>query len=804
MLADLVPALRSIRKHPVFSVIVILTLGLAIGVNSVVFGLVNAFFLRPLPVSAPEQLVNIYSGTPDNRYGALSYPDYRDLRDNAASLGDVVGYSGLMVSLSSEGSAESLFGEIVTGNYFSVLGVNPAIGRAFSPDEDAASLANPVAVISHRLWQRRFGADPGAIGRTATLNGRQFTIIGVAPASFRGLLFSGLASDLWVPAAMMGAVRTDQREDRGERWLFVKARLHPGVAIERVRSELTTLGSRLAQAHPASNQERAFAVARTVDVAVHPDGDRAAIPAAGLLLVAVGGILLVACANLANLMLARGSARRREIAIRLALGSSRTRVVRLLVIENGVLALMGGAFGLGVAHLIARAVATFRPPGPVPLSLDIGVDLRVIGYTMLITIGATILFALLPALRTTRPDLAPSLSDYDAAPGGRIGRLRHALLVPQVALTLALLVLAGLFSRSVARAHDVDPGFAIDRTAMVALHLAQSGYDEPRAIAFWRAMHDRMQSVAGVTSTSVTERIPLDLYGNQTTTLIDEQGISSTIQVGRVDANYLATMGIAVTQGRGFDRADVEQDLPVALISEAAAQKFWPGQSPLGRRIRQGGSDQPVIEVIGVVADAKVSSLGESPTPFLYRPLADGHSGLLRLIVSTTGDAGATARAAREAVAAIDPTVAVIESTTMAAHLGIMLFPFRTAAALGSALGLFGLIIAVVGLYGVVAFAVARRSRELAIRAALGAPAGRIVSMLLGDVLRPALIGAGVGLALAWASTRLLTGYLFGISALDPVTFGGVTVGLLAVIVAAAATPARRAGSIAPTAALRD
>ncbi len=804
MLADLVPAIRSIRKHPGFAATVVVTLALAIGVNSIIFGLVNAVFLRPLPVASPEQLVNIYSGTPQNRYGALSYPDYRDLRAEATFPGDVVGYSALMVSLSSEGSAEALFGEIVTGNYFSVLGVNPALGRGFAPDEDAVPLANPVAVISHRLWQRRFGADQAVIGRTATLNGKQFTIVGVAPASFRGLLFSGLAADVWVPTAMMAAVRTDQLEDRNERWLFVKARLHPEVTVERVRGELAALGSRLTRDHPVSNQERTFAVARTVDVAVHPDGDRAALPAAGLLLIAVGGVLLVACANLANLMLARGSARRREIAIRLALGSSRSGVVRLLVIENSLLALLGGGIGLSLAHLMARAVATFRPPGPVPISLDIGVDLRVVGYTMLVTIGATILFALLPALRMTRPKLAPSLSSYDTAPGGRLGRLRHALLVPQVALTLALLVLAGLFTRSAGRAHDVEPGFAIDRTAMLALHLAQSGYDEARAEAFWRVLHDRMRSVPGITATTVTERIPLDLYGNQMTSLIDEQGASTTIQLGRVDATYFGAMGIEVTQGRGFDRAEVEQDLPVAIVSEAGAHRLWPGRSPLGQRFRQGGPDQPFVEVIGVAADAKVASLGELPTPFLYRPLGNGHSRLLRFIVSTTGDAGSAARAAREAVALIDPTVAVIESTTMAAHLGVMLFPIRMAAALGSGLGLFGLILAVVGLYGVVAFAVARRSRELAIRAALGAPSGRIISMLLRDVLRPALVGAGIGLALAWASTRLVTGYLFGISALDPITFGGVTLGLLTVIVVAAASPARRAAGIAPSTALSD
>jgi len=802
-------ALRSLRKRPGFALAVVLTLALGIGANSGVFSLINAMLLAPLPVARPSELVNIYTlDSTGTRYGGTSYPDYVSLRDDTRSFSGIFAYSGLMTTMTGGGDPEVIFGEIVTGNYFAESSARLLLGRGFSPEEDRTPGSHPVVVLGHRLWQRRFARDSTVIGRAVTLNGHPFTVIGVAAPEFTGLLFRGLAADLWAPVMMMGQLRADQLSQRDERWLFVKGRLASGVAPAQAAADARTAGARLAAAFPESNRGRSFAALPSVDVHVSPEADRVLLPSAIVVVALVGIILLIACTNLANLMLARAAARRREIAVRLSLGATRSRLVRQMLTEAGMFAALGGGAGLLLAQWFARLLVAFRPPTPVPIALDVVVDGRVVAFTALLSIVSCGLFGLVPAVRATKPVLSADLSPHGTASGrwSGFGKLRQAFLLPQLALTLVLLVVAGLFARSVGRAGAVETGFDARRSAMIALNLALDGYDENRAQAFYAELSRRMQGIPGVRSTAIADRIPLDLYGNQTATIgvVPASGgalVETSVQYARVGAGYFDALGVRVAIGRSFSEAELMSLAPVALLSEAGARRFWPGRDAVGQRVRWGSE---LVEVIGVVPDVKIQTLGESPQPFLYRPLHGGESRLLRFVVGAEGSSEGLPGALRAAVRAIDPAVAVFESRTMTDHLDVMLWPYRLAARVGTVLGLFGLLLASVGLYGVVAFGVARRTREFGIRLALGAQTAGITRMVIGESARVVALSVAVGLALALGVARLLSSVLFGIGATDPVTFVAVPTVLTVVALFATWIPTRRAVEVSPAAALRE
>ena len=808
---DLRFAWRTFLKRPLFSVVVVATLALGIGANSAVFTLANAALFSALPVHAPEELLNVYSADSTRRgRGNLSHPDYRYLREHSRRLSGVAAYAGLMTTLTGQGTPEVLFGEIVSGNYFAVTGARLALGRGFLPSEDLTPGAHPVVVIGHHLWQRRFGGDSSVVGRTITLNGQPFTVVGVADRTFGGLLFRVVSADVWAPMMMMGALRTDHLDDRDERWLSVKARLAPGATADDATAELRQLGAQLATDFPASNRGRGLVAIPSTEVLLHPDGDTAALSAALLVLVLVGFILLIVCTNLANIMLARATARRREIAVRLALGASRRQLVRQLGVESALLALAGGAAGQLLAVGLTRALLVYRPPTPVPINLDIGVDWRVLGYTAALTFLAVLVFGVVPALRATRVDVSAGLSAHDPGTQGGASRLRHAFLIPQVALSLALLVVAGLFVRSVANANDVHPGFDLQRTATLTLNLRLDGYDEARAASFYAALTRRISSFPGVQGVSVTDRIPLDLYGNRSTTVTvpGANGHSAEtvpLQLSSVDAGYFAALGIPLVAGRDFTEAEVRAQAQVAVISEQMARRYWPGDRAVGQHLRAGdGEAQATLEVIGVAANVKVQTLGELPQSVIYRPIEAGRTQLLRIVARGTDDAEALERGMRREVSALDPNVAIFEGTTMAKHLDAMLFPFRLAARVSTAMGLFGLLLASVGLYGVVAYGVARRTREIGIRMALGARSSDVLRLVLAGSLRAVAIGLAIGLCLALAIGRLVAGFLFGIGGNDPLTVGGIIVTLATVSAAAALAPAHRATRVHPSVALRE
>ena len=804
-LIDLRYALRLLKLRPGSSAAIVLTLALAIGANGTLFTLVNAALFSPLPVERADRLVNIYTTTPNGTgYGALSYPDYADLAQSGGALADTLGYSGLMATLTGEGGSEVVFGELVTANYFSALGVRPAIGRGFLPVEGQERGAHPVVVISDRLWKRRFNADPNIAGQTLPLNGRPYTIVGVAPEGFGGLLFRAIAVDVWAPASMMGALRTDQLDNRDERWMFVKARLIERATADQAAAQAQAVASNLASAHPTSNRGRTFRVVPTTDVVVNPDGDRGVLAASGAVMFAAGLVLVVACANLAGVMLARGLARRREIAIRLAIGARRLDVLRQLLIESALLSVVGGALGLALAGWLARALAAWRPDLPIPVSLNTAIDARVALFTAILTLASMTAFALVPALRASRLPVASTATGF-AAPSGRKRRrlfgLRDAVIVPQLAIAIALIAVAGLFVRSVGRADAVSPGFDTSRTAFIALSLGMSGYDEARAKQFYDALGRMLVEQNVATAAAGTTRLPLDLYGSQSAGIVLDDGAERSVQTGRVGAGFFSVLDVPIVRGRAFDSRDASSGDSVAIVSAAAARQFWPGADPVGRVLRIGDS---AATVIGVVADVKVQTLGEVPQPFVYRPLASGHAGLMRLVIRTTGDPDRAVERMRQAVRVLDPAVAVFEARSMAHYVDVMLYPYRIAATVGSAFGILALALAGVGLYGVIACGVGERLRELAIRLALGARAGALVRATLEETIRAAAVGVGAGAVLAFVAGQLLAEVLFGISPLDPVTLLSTAASLVVVLGVAAASPVRRALGVDPMSLLRQ
>jgi predicted permease len=793
MLRHVRHALRIIRVHPGSSLAIVVTLALAIAANSTLFAVVNAVLLTPLPVRDPGSLVNVYTSRSDGEgHGGLSYPDFEDLRGSHAAFRDAIGYSGLMVTVSDDRSSEVIFGELVTPEYFDVLGVRPAIGSGLREDSPDA------IVIGDRLWRQRFGADRAVIGRPILLNGRSYRVAGVAPPTFAGLLFRGISADVWMPVGAMPHVRTDQRTNRGERWLFVKARLPRGTAVSDVRAAAAVISARLAADHPGTNTGRALRVIPAADVLVHPDGDRAILPAAAALVGAGLLVLLVACANLAGVMLARGLARSREIAIRLSLGATRARVAAGLIVEGVMLAAAGGVAGLLLARWAAAALTAWRPDLPVPVSLRTAIDWRVAAFTFIATAIATVAFAVLPALRASRTPAAGSMT----APRRRARRwftLREALIVPQLAIALLLVAVAALFARSLARVDAVDPGFDTSRTAFVSLNLAMSGYDDERARRFYDELASRL-GAGGAVASALTDRMPLDIYGNRTATVSFGEGFGATrgMQTARVGEAYFDTLGIPILRGRPFTRADTGASV---IVSASAARQLWPGADPIGQPLRLG--DRTLATVVGVAADAKVQTLAEVPEPLVYQPLADGHAGLLRLVVRTTGDPRPTVDALRAAVRGIDARVGVFEARTVGDYLDVMLYPYRLAAAVASVLGLLTLALAAVGLYGLLACGVTERLRELAIRVAIGAGPRAVVRHATAPALGAAVVGSAGGALLAAVAGRLLATVLFGISPFDPWALGGTALVLFVVIAAAAAAPVRRALRLAPMSILR-
>ncbi len=822
---DLRYGARQLLRSPGFTAVAVLTLALGIGANTTIFSLVNALLLRPLPVAEPEAVVTLYtSDFSGPRYGGSSYPDYEDFRDRNQTLAGLASHDLAPFNLSTEGSGERVLGSVVSVNYFEVVGIRPAIGRGFVSGMKHAPGTPAEVVLGHGLWQRRFGGDPGIVSSKIHLNGQPFTVVGVAPASFPGVS-RGVALDLWVPVTMLPLVQpgNDDLTSRTSRGLSLIGRLKPGVRVDEAQAEFDVLAAQLHQEHGSAwtdvrEKPRAVTVVPESQARV-PPSSRAGLVAFLLLLMAVVGlVLLVACANLANLLLARASGRQREVAVRLALGARRWRLIQQLLTENLLLALLAGGTGVLLALWGTAALMAFRPPLSMPIELDLGLDFRVLFFTLTASLLAGLLFGLAPAWQASRSDVVTGLKEAagSASAGRGKARLRNAFVVAQMGLSLVLLIAAGLFGRSLQNATAIDPGFDPNNVLTASFDLGLQGYDLGAGTVFYQQLLERISQLPGVESASVTTRIPLELGGSRRGITIDgytpQAGEDMEVHTSTVGPQYFTVLRIPLVRGRGFTERDVPGAPRVAVVNEAFARRYWPGEDPIGKRIWMGRNretpgapppDSPAWEIIGVAKDGKYSTLGEEPRTFFYMPILQFYRGSASLLVRTEGEPLALLAAVREQAGALDATLPLVEAKTLVAHMSTALLPARLA---GSLLGLFGLVallLAAVGIYGVMAHSVAQRTREIGIRMALGGSPRDILRLVIGDGLRLTVMGAAVGLAGVLSVAQLIRGFLYGISPTDPLTLAGVTLLLVAVALLACYVPARRAARVDPMVALR-
>jgi predicted permease len=813
VLADLRYALRQLRRSPGFTLVAVLSLALGLGINTTIFSVVSGLLLRPLAVAEPGRLAALftsdYSGP---AYGASAHADYLDIRERSRSFEQLAAAFFEPVNLAVGDVSDVTLAEVVSGSFFGVVGRPAVQGRLLGPADDRAG-APPVVVLSEGLWRRRFGADPQLIGRIVTVGGQPFTVVGVAPEKFHGIM-RGLRVDLWLPTAAYPVLRpgTDRLTSRGFRGSRLYGLLRPGVPLAAARAELATIAEGLTGAYPdawsdVSGAGRRLTVVDEAGLRVEPQLRGGVLGGAALLLVLAGLVLLIACTNLTSLLLARAAARRREIAVRLSLGAGRGRLVRQLLTESLLLAGAGGVLAMIVALWGAELITRIPIPGPLPFALDFTPDLRVLAFALVVSVATGLLMGLAPALQASRPDLAAALRDD--AHGPVRSRLRGAIVVAQVAMSLVLLVAAGLFVRSLRNAGSIDPGFSTRNALLVTLDLDLVGYEDGRGRAFYRELRERLAALPGVEAVSLTTSVPLAAFGGSRRSLAvrghaPAPGEEMEFHVASVGPGYFETMGVPLVRGRGF----TEQDRPGApgavVVNESFARRFWPGQDPIGMEVGLMGEDGPWSTVVGLARDGKYVSRGEEPKPFWYIPFEQEYRPAATLIVRTAGDPSALAGAARAAVRAIDAGVPVAELRTLRESLDGSLLPAKLAGLLLGAFGLLGLLLASIGLYGVVAFNVVQRTRELGIRMALGARASDVVALVVGYGARLLLVGLALGLVLALAFARFVRGFLYGLSPSDPVTYAGVALVLAAIALVASWLPARRAARVDPMIALRE
>jgi predicted permease len=803
---------KLLRKDRGLTAVAILSLALGIGANTTIFSVANAFFFRPLPVMESERLVSLFGSMKGLRYTSTSYPDYADWRDLNDVFSELAAYAWIPMALKvSGGSAEVISGKLVTGNYFSVLGVEPVLGRAFLPEEDQTPGTHPVAIVSHGLWKRRFGSEREIVGRNVRLNGLSFKVIGVAPEDFIDINV-GLAPDVWVPLMMESQVfptPASLLDQRDSRWLQVVGRLKPGVSQGMAESAMKALASNLEREYPDSNKGVGITLAKA---------DRDRIPLIltqgfeiigfmGVLLVLVGVVLLIACSNVASLLLARTSRRWREIALRQSLGAGRGRLVRQLLTESLMLSITGGLAGLLVAVWGIDLLQSFEPPVSFPLAFDLSLDWRVLGYTALLSVLTGVVFGLAPALQTARRDQSTALNDPGLWLGFRKGRarLRSFLVTAQVAFAVVSLVSAGLFLRSARNAKSIDPGFDTDQVLCATLNLGLGQYDEPSGRLFFRDVIDRIEALPSVQSAALAQTVPLGLVNrSQSKVSIDgyvpAEDESMLFYYNSVGPRYFETLGVPIFKGRGIERRDREDAVGVAVVNEAMARRFWRGAEPLGGTFSFGGKD---VKVVGIAGNGKYLRLGEKPRPYFYVPLAQNHVEMVSLHVRTFGDPKAAAKSVSREVEALDADLPLWDMKTMDEHLGVALFVPRTA---GLTIGIFGLLalaLAVAGVFGVLAYSVSQGTREFGVRMAMGARPTEILKLIMGKGFKTTLLGIVLGLFLASAIGSVLTGYLYDVSPLDSLTFVGVPLVLMLTALLACYIPARRAARVDPNAALR-
>jgi len=800
-------------KQPGFTLIAILTLAFGIGANTAIFSVVNTLLLRPPLAAQPEQMAQL-DKLEQGVGNHTSFPNYRDLVEGTEAFSALAAFDSGPVNLGQGDAMRRVLGESVTGNYFPTFGVSAALGRTFGTETDGALGVYPVAVVSHGAWQRRFGADPGLVGKTIMLNGRQFTVIGIMPEGFRGAWPLGIAPEIWTPLRMRPQLRpgADLFENRGDHWLNVIGRLKPGVSQAQAQAEVSLVTRRLAESYPKEN--RGLENAKVYPIDKLNEIPMRVIPVfMGLVTVIAGLVLLLACANVANLLLSRAVQRRQEVAIRLALGAGRRRLVRQLLTESLLLALAGGAAGCLLAVCVTSLLRLFPAPTPVSMEFNVTLDSRVLCFNLAVSLLSGVLFGVAPAWHASKLDLVTMLKDDRRGAGGRAPRfsLRNLLVISQVAVSLVFLICAGLFTRSLRQANNIDPGFETERALTVPLDLESVGYDETRGRLFYRQSLEQIERMPGVQSATLARFVLASGEGAGSSDVAVEGydaagGDYPSFRLNIVGPRYFETMGIPLLAGREFNSQDSQGAPLVVIVNETMARRFWQGpQSALGRRMRLMGRGNvlgPYYEVVGVAKDSKYRSLGEEPQSFFYVSALQDYRQQMVLHVRTVGDPSLLRSALRDRVMALDKGL-MVEVATMRENLAASFLPARVAAVVLGLVGLFGLSLAVVGIYGVISYSVSRRTGEIGLRMALGAESRAILWLVIGQGLKLTLIGVGIGATLALALSRLLSRLLIGVSAADPVTFLMVPLLLTAVAVFACWIPARRATKVDPMIALR-
>ncbi len=809
LVQDLRYGARMLIRKPGFTLIAIVTLALGIGANTAIFSLINTMLLRPLPVAEPERLIflNNVAEKGDRDFPTNSYPNYRDFRDRNDTLSGLIAYRLAPVSLSHDGTNERLWGYLVTGNYFEVLGINPALGRLFNEDDDKKPGAHTVAVISWNCWQKRFASNPEIVGREIIVNGRSFTIVGVAPSGFKGTEIA-YTPEIWFPLMMLREIEpgSDWFEARNLENIFVIGRLKSGVSSAQAESQLKAIAAQLAKEYPNENEGKTISLSPPGLFGNFMRGNVTNF--AMTLMIVVGLVLLLACTNLANLLLARATERRKEIAIRLAVGASRARLVRQLLTESALLGVTGGACGLLLAYWLVDAVLSLRPPLDIPLSTELHIDSRVFLFTAVVSLLTGVVFGLLPAMQATNPGLVPALKDETSLGGYRRSWLRNSLVVLQVTLSLVLLVCAGLVARGLQRAQLLDPGFIAQNAIEMSFDLSLQGYDRVRAKEFQRQLLDRVRAMPGVEQAGVSNYVPLSLGLSNNSIYVEgrepSRGGNTPLSMNSsAGVGFFEALGVRLIEGRDFAETDDETKPRVAVINQAFARRFWPDEGAVGKRFSFQGPEGPWIEVIGIVQDGKYFSLSEDPQSFVYTAMKQAGGNSLTLIARTSGDAQGVIAGIRREIQQLDPNLPVYNVKTLVEHLDLSLFPARVAASLLGGFGVLALMLTAIGIFGVMSYAVSQRTREIGIRMALGASAKEIFRLIVGQGLLLTLIGLVAGLALALLGTQLLSGLLYGVSAVDPVTFSAVAALLSAVAFLACWVPARRAMRVDPQIALR-
>ena len=811
--ADLRYGVRMLRKRPGFTAVAVLSLAIGIGANTVIFSLVNVFLLNETGFDRPEELVNIYGAVPDTRYSMMCYPDFEDIREGTREVFSRVGVSVFVLArIGFDDGVRAVVGSAVSGEYFATLGLDAHRGRTIGEADDVAAGAHPVVVLGHGFWRRAFSGDPTIVGRELPLGGRAYTVIGVAPPEAIGSI-RGVPSEVFVPMAMyediMGVPLLDER---GNHNLLGVARLPPGTTFSQAEATVAAVATALDDRRPEGWDEGdSFSLVPTVDVVVFPSMDPYIRAVAWLLMVVVGLVLLLVWTNLTSFLLARARDRQREIAVRLALGATRAALVRQLVTETTLLSLLGGIAGLGLATglLAALEAADFPLPFSLDISLDLSPNVRVLGVTFAVSALVGTLLGLLPALQGTRPDVITAIKQ-DGAGSGHAGqrRWRTGLVVVQLALSLVLLVGAGLFLRSFQQLTAIDPGFGNEPAGILSVMVPNTRFSVAEGQRYVGRLLERFRQLPGLETVGLITNMPLDVMSNGIDFTVDGQPPPPGRDAHRaerasVDTAFFEAASIPILRGRPFRQTDDRDTRPVAIVSEAMARRFWPDGDAVGRILRRVGPEGRDLSIVGVAADIKVDSLGEVPAWHVYLPYTQTENFLVHFVARTSREAEPAALAMATAGRAMDAEMMVWSTSTMARHLAAPRLPAQLGAFVLAVFAAIALVLAVIGLYGVVSYSVASRTREVGIRMALGASETAIVRLLAGDGLRMLLVGGAVGLSLALLASHLVTDLLVGVPATDLLAFAAAPTVLAATAGLASYLPARRASRTHPVAALR-